>query len=48
MKEIDKNFRAIYRFSYIEEATKKAIDYIDDDKLWTKASTGDLCMLFCM
>lgn len=40
------SFRAIRRFSYLDNATKKTEGYIDDDHLWTKASTGDVCMLY--
>lgn len=33
--------------SYIDNAPKRAADYIDDNRLWTKStSTGDICMLF--
>lgn len=39
-------FRAYHRFSYIDGAKKRAKGYIDDDHLWTKTSTGDVCMLF--
>lgn len=39
-------FHAIRRFSYIDGAPKKAEGYIDDEHLWTTASTGDVCMLF--
>ena len=39
-------FNAIQSFSYSENAPQKATEYIDDNHLWTKASTGDLCMLF--
>lgn len=33
-------------YSYVDNAPKRAIGYIDDAHLWTKASTGDVCMLF--
>ena len=39
-------FRAWEAFSYSEDSSKKADEYIDDNHLWTKASTGDVCMLF--
>ena len=39
-------FRAIKQLSYIENAPKKAVGYIDDEKHRTKASTGDVCMLY--
>lgn len=41
-------FRAINAFSYINDAKKKAIGYIDDNHYRTKASTGDVCMLFAV
>ena len=39
-------FRAVKVFSYKKDAKKKADEYIDDKHYWTKASTGDVCMLF--
>lgn len=39
-------FRAIYIFSYTDDAKKKAKGYIDDNHYRTMASTGDVCMLF--
>ena len=40
------SFRAVKVFSYKKYAKKKAEEYIDDKHYWTKASTGDVCMLF--
>ena len=40
------SFRAVRVFSYVDKAKKKADGYIDDNHYWTKASTGDVCMLF--
>ena len=40
------SFRAVKVFSYKEDAKKKADGYIDDKHYWTRASTGDICMLF--
>lgn len=40
------SFRAVRVFSYVDDAKKKADDRIDDNHYWTKASTGDVCMLF--
>ena len=40
------SFRATKVFSYSSKAEKKADGHIDDEHLWTKASTGDVCMLF--
>ena len=42
------SFRAVKVFSYKEDAKKKADGYIDDKHYWTKASTGDVCMLFAV
>ena len=42
------SFRAIKIFSYKKDAKKKADGYIDDNHYWTKASTGDICMLFAV
>lgn len=39
-------FDAVRRFSYINNAPKAAVNYIDDDHLKTQATTGDVCMLF--
>ena len=40
------SFHTVKVFSYVENAKKKAEGYIDEDHYWTKASTGDICMLF--
>lgn len=40
------SFRAVKIFSYKKDSKKKAEGYIDDNHYWTKASTGDVCMLF--
>ena len=40
------SFRAVRVLSYVDDAKKKADDRIDDNHYWTKASTGDVCMLF--
>lgn len=40
------SFRAVRVFSYVDDARKKADGYLDDNHYWTKASTGDVCMLF--
>ena len=40
------SFRVVRVFSYVDDAKKKADDRIDDNHYWTKASTGDVCMLF--
>lgn len=42
------SFRAIKIFSYKKDAKKKADGYIDDNHYWTKASTGDIYMLFAV
>ena len=42
------SFRAVKVFSYKKNAKKKAKGYIDDNHYWTKASTGDVCMLFAI
>ncbi len=42
------SFRAVKVFSYKDGAKKKANGYIDDKHYWTKASTGDVCMLFAV
>ncbi len=42
------SFRATKVFSYRKNAKKKAEEYIDDKHFWTKASTGDVCMLFAV
>ena len=42
------SFRAVKIFSYKEDAEKKALGYTDDNHYWTKASTGDVCMLFAV
>lgn len=42
------SFRAVKVFSYKKDAKKKADGYIDDKCYWTKASTGDICMLFAI
>lgn len=42
------SFRAVKVFSYKDGAKKKANRYIDDKHYWTKASTGDVCMLFAV
>ena len=39
-------FRAIKRFSYVPEATKAAVGYVDDGYFRTMASTGDVCMMY--
>lgn len=39
------SFEVVNIFSYINNASKKALGYIDDKNFWTKASTGDVCML---
>ena len=39
-------FNAIRRLSYVDDASKAAINYVDDMHLVTQASTGDVCMLF--
>ena len=41
-------FRAIKQFSYIKNAPKKADNYIDDKKHWTRTSTGDVCILLAV
>ena len=40
------SFRAVKALSYSENAAKRADGYIDDERLLTKASTGDVCLLF--
>ena len=40
------SFRAVRVFSYVDDAKKKAESDIDEKHYWTKASTGDVCMLF--
>ena len=40
------SFQATKILSYKDDAKKKADGYIDDNHYWTKASTGDVCMLF--
>ena len=42
------SFRAMKIFSYKKDAKKKADGYIDDNHYWTKASTGDICMLLAV
>ena len=42
------SFRVVKIFSYKENAKKKAKGYIDDNHYYTKASTGDVCMLFAV
>ena len=39
-------FRTLKQLSYVENAPKKAVEYIDDERHRTKASTGDVCMLY--
>ena len=39
-------FNAKRGFSYIDDASKAATNYIDDKHLITQASTGDVCVLF--
>ena len=40
------SFRAVRVFSYVDDAKKKAESDIDENHYWTRASTGDVCMLF--
>ena len=40
------SFCAVRVFSYVDDARRKADNYIDNNHYWTKASTGDVCMLF--
>ncbi len=40
------SFRALKRFSYTNGAEAAASGYVDDDHFLTKASSGDVCMLF--
>ena len=42
------SFRAAKVFSYRKNAKKKAEEHIDNKYFWTKASTGDVCMLFAV
>lgn len=42
------SFRAVKIFSYRDDARNKADDCVDDNHYWTKASTGDICMLFAV
>ena len=42
------SFRAVRVFSYVDDAKKKAEGYIDENHYWTRASTGDVCMLFAV
>ena len=42
------SFCVVRVFSYVDNVKKKANDYIDDNHYWTKASTGDVCMLFAV
>lgn len=42
------SFRAVKIFTYKDGAKKRAEGYIDDNHYWTKASTGDICMLFAV
>lgn len=42
------SFRAVRVFSYVDDAKKKAESDIDENHYWTRASTGDVCMLFAV
>ena len=42
------SFRAVSVFSYVDDAKKKAESDIDEKHYWTRASTGDVCMLFAV
>ena len=39
-------FNATYAFSYVKNAKKKAMGYVDDNHYRTVANNGDACMLF--
>lgn len=43
------SFIATKQFSYLENTPKKATDYIyDDNHYLTKASSGDICMMYAI
>jgi len=42
------SFRAVRVLSYADDAKKKAESDIDENHYWTRASTGDVCMLFAV
>lgn len=39
-------FRATHALSYIKDAKKRAVGYVDDNHYRTMANNGDVCMLF--
>ena len=39
-------FRATHALSYVKDAKKRAVGYVDDDHYRTMANNGDVCMLF--
>ena len=39
-------FKATYAFSYVKNAKKRAVGYVDDNHYRTVANNGDVCMLF--
>ena len=39
-------FKATYAFSYVKNAKKRAVGYVDDNYYRTVANNGDVCMLF--
>ena len=39
-------FRATHALSYVKDAKKIAVGYVDDNHYRTVANTGDVCMLF--
>ena len=42
------SFRATHAFSYIDNAKKKAVGYVDDEHYRTASNFGDVCMLFAI